>query len=97
MLQATVSHQFTSILEPVMLILDSEYLIRTVFVHHTLSEESAVLVPLIFPINDVYYLTIVYLTYCLLLEMIIFPHFKTFHALRPLLDFIMCAVLRVTE
>jgi hypothetical protein len=43
MLQATVSHQFTTILETVMAILDSEYLIMTVFVHHTLSEESAVL------------------------------------------------------
>jgi hypothetical protein len=62
MLQATVSHQFTTILEPMMLILDPEYLIRIVFVHHTLSEEPAVLVSLIFPINDV----------GLLLEMIIF-------------------------
>jgi hypothetical protein len=46
-----------------MLILDSEYFIRTVSVQHTLFEESAVLVSLIFPINDV----------GLLLEMIIFP------------------------
>jgi hypothetical protein len=63
MMQATGSHKFTTILEPVMLILDSEYLNRTVFVHHTLPEESAVLVSLIFPINDVH----------LLLQMIIFP------------------------
>jgi hypothetical protein len=63
MLQATVFHQFTTILEPVMLILDPEYLIRIVCVHHTLSEEPAVLVLPIFPINDVGFL----------LEMIIFP------------------------